>query len=456
LAAEGNVDELKELLNSGVNVNACGYDSRTALHLAASQGKLDVVKLLLERGANVNAIDRFGSTPLNDALQARRSDIAAYLRQHGSSLGERQGALIQKVMQSAAQGNVDLLVSVFENSFLDVADCYDYDKRTPLHLAAANGHFEATKYLLGKGADPNVKDRFGNTPIDEARREGHADVAELILKAPSKPNIDEEKEKIMDQESLREHYGGVKKLLLQHKLYSESLITSELDWYYNDLGLPPYYFARFPPEEAYRHVEAYIAAKQVAFANGTAEDIRIDGVETVGGTVFICPNEHASNLRVEEAVENLKEKWLLDNANSCMSLLNFSSTGPAIPHGTRQVSFFILVKNKFPAHEKFNSQETNLKKIAGANFSTWRRKQSVQQFQQIVDLTANKISPAFIIYPQKDGLSHVMFAYRRDSYSLPLHKTSQILASNGISGAKICGGIGEWHYCAFYVFSTTA
>jgi len=149
LAAEGNVDELKELLNSGVNVNACGYDSRTALHLAASQGKLDVVKLLLERGANVNAIDRFGSTPLNDALQAHRSDIAAYLRQHGSSLGERQGALIQKVMQSAAQGNVDLLVSVFENSFLDVSDCYDYDKRTPLHLAAANGHFEVCVWMYG-------------------------------------------------------------------------------------------------------------------------------------------------------------------------------------------------------------------------------------------------------------------------------------------------------------------
>jgi ankyrin repeat protein len=146
-AAEGNIDGLKSLLNSGVNVNSCGYDNRTALHLAASQGNFEAVKLLLERGADVNMMDRFGSTPLNDALQARRSDIASYLRQHGSNLGERQGILIQKVLQSAASGNVDLLVSVFENSFLDVSDCKDYDHRTPLHLAAANGHLEVFHFF---------------------------------------------------------------------------------------------------------------------------------------------------------------------------------------------------------------------------------------------------------------------------------------------------------------------
>ena len=50
LAALGDVEELKTLLNSGVNVNASGYDSRTALHLAASEGKLEAVKFLVERG----------------------------------------------------------------------------------------------------------------------------------------------------------------------------------------------------------------------------------------------------------------------------------------------------------------------------------------------------------------------------------------------------------------------
>ena len=31
------------------------------------------------------------------------------------------------------------------------------------------------------------------------------------------------------------------------------------------MGFPSYYYKRFPPEQAYRHLEAFIAAKQVFF-----------------------------------------------------------------------------------------------------------------------------------------------------------------------------------------------
>ena len=36
----------------------------------------------------------------------------------------------------------------------------DYDKRTPLHLAAAEGHDKAAEYLLDQKADPCVLDRY--------------------------------------------------------------------------------------------------------------------------------------------------------------------------------------------------------------------------------------------------------------------------------------------------------
>jgi glutaminase len=35
----------------------------------------------------------------------------------------------------------------------------DYDKRTPLHLAAAEGHDKAAEYLLDQKADPCANDR---------------------------------------------------------------------------------------------------------------------------------------------------------------------------------------------------------------------------------------------------------------------------------------------------------
>mmetsp|Transcript_15959 Transcript_15959/g.48271 ORF Transcript_15959/g.48271 Transcript_15959/m.48271 type:complete len:187 (-) Transcript_15959:13-573(-) len=44
----------------------------------------------------------------------------------------------------------------------------DYDKRTALHLAAAEGQRECAEILVQAGADRNAVDRFGRTPLHEA------------------------------------------------------------------------------------------------------------------------------------------------------------------------------------------------------------------------------------------------------------------------------------------------
>ena len=56
----------------------------------------------------------------------------------------------------------------------------DYDGRTPLHLAAAEGREQLVSYFLENGAEPNPKDRWGGTPTDDALLHGHADVAKLL------------------------------------------------------------------------------------------------------------------------------------------------------------------------------------------------------------------------------------------------------------------------------------
>ncbi|XP_039016677.1 integrin-linked protein kinase 1-like isoform X2 [Hibiscus syriacus] len=83
-ANEGDLDGIRELLDSGIDVNFRDIDDRTALHVAACQGQTDVVSLLLQRGADVQSTDRWGSTPLADAIYYKNHDVIKLLEKHGA------------------------------------------------------------------------------------------------------------------------------------------------------------------------------------------------------------------------------------------------------------------------------------------------------------------------------------------------------------------------------------
>ena len=57
----------------------------------------------------------------------------------------------------------------------------DYDGRTALHVAAAEGQLECVEFLLRHcRVSPSIQDRWGNTPLEDAVRFQHERVAELI------------------------------------------------------------------------------------------------------------------------------------------------------------------------------------------------------------------------------------------------------------------------------------
>ncbi|MHB0945986.1 MAG: ankyrin repeat domain-containing protein [Sedimentisphaerales bacterium] len=57
----------------------------------------------------------------------------------------------------------------------------DSDGNTPLHFAAAGGHLDLCGFLLEKGADVNAKNRQGQTPLDMSAFNGHQETAELLI-----------------------------------------------------------------------------------------------------------------------------------------------------------------------------------------------------------------------------------------------------------------------------------
>jgi len=84
LANERDLEGIKELLDSGIDINFRDIDDRTAIHVAACQGFVDVVGLLIERGADIDPKDRWGSTPLADAIHYKHHDMIKFLEKHGA------------------------------------------------------------------------------------------------------------------------------------------------------------------------------------------------------------------------------------------------------------------------------------------------------------------------------------------------------------------------------------
>eukprot|EP00301_Raphidiophrys_heterophryoidea_P020800 c5399_g1_i1.p1 GENE.c5399_g1_i1~~c5399_g1_i1.p1 ORF type:complete len:671 (+),score=149.68 c5399_g1_i1:88-2013(+) len=191
-AGNGDIAGIQSIIRGGFDVNCADYDRRTPLHVAASAGNIEIVELLLLNGASVFARDRFNRTPLLDAVENRQAKVVALLVQAGAKMTNVM-QLGAKLCSAAVHNEVDRL-KLFVAAGADI-NSSDYDKRTALHLAAAEGRVEAVRYLL---TVPTIKanepDRWGNTPLMEAkRREGNDVIVKLLA----------------DKTSGKQHSGGI-------------------------------------------------------------------------------------------------------------------------------------------------------------------------------------------------------------------------------------------------------
>jgi hypothetical protein len=75
----GDVEEVRELLEKGADVNAKNNDGWTPLHDAAGHDHVDFARLLVENGADVNAKNNDGKTPIDIAREKGHNDIVKLL-----------------------------------------------------------------------------------------------------------------------------------------------------------------------------------------------------------------------------------------------------------------------------------------------------------------------------------------------------------------------------------------
>jgi len=186
--AKGDANFISKLLTLDADVNASDYDHRCGLHLAAALGKKEMIKLLAcQYDANVNVIDSFGHAPLDDAFENGHEDVIDLLQSLGASL-QLDSDLASFRLCYLAYCN-DFRIRLLIKAGYPINEP-DYDGRTCLHLAAAEGHLEMVKLLTELGADLAAVDSFGENAVTSASKGGHLEIVDWLLSNGS-PRVQE-------------------------------------------------------------------------------------------------------------------------------------------------------------------------------------------------------------------------------------------------------------------------
>ncbi|MHB1768573.1 MAG: ankyrin repeat domain-containing protein, partial [Phycisphaerae bacterium] len=165
-AQMANMRDMDVLLKSGADANSCGLKGVSTLTFAAASGCWKPVELLLSHGAKTNVADNSGLTPLMAAAAENGPTAVGALIKAGAKVNARAAG------------------------YLDIA---------ALEEAAGSGNPSVIELLIRHGAKLNATDSFGRTPLTVAALQGHARAVRALIKAGANIHI----------RSLNSHLGVV-------------------------------------------------------------------------------------------------------------------------------------------------------------------------------------------------------------------------------------------------------
>lgn len=128
--------------------------------------------------------------PLQRALRFPDVFVASSLWPYLQGTRARQGLFGQQTLHVAATHGLTDIVTQLIKEGADM-EARDGHHRTPLFLAASNGHAPCCWALLHWKTDPNTRDINGHTILEMAAKAGHLDVVTALIasKAEVNPNV---------------------------------------------------------------------------------------------------------------------------------------------------------------------------------------------------------------------------------------------------------------------------
>ena len=143
----GNLEQVKFLLEIGVDINSQNWNGDSAFNKACEQGHLEIAQILLQKGYDINTRNKNGRTALIFSIMTNKMMVTEFLVNQGANI--------------------------------NVQDQWGF---TALFFACKNrGQMKQIQYLLEKGANINKKDRNEENVLHHACRDGHFDIMTFLV-----------------------------------------------------------------------------------------------------------------------------------------------------------------------------------------------------------------------------------------------------------------------------------
>eukprot|EP00005_Dracoamoeba_jomungandri_P002814 CAMPEP_0174250894 /NCGR_PEP_ID=MMETSP0439-20130205/911_1 /TAXON_ID=0 /ORGANISM="Stereomyxa ramosa, Strain Chinc5" /LENGTH=273 /DNA_ID=CAMNT_0015331075 /DNA_START=22 /DNA_END=840 /DNA_ORIENTATION=+ len=182
-AKEGDLEKVRELLESGEDVNVVDEDGSSPLHWAALFDQIKVMSYLLERGAEIDLANlKEGQTPLHWACIGKSTKAVMKLIHAGADPCKQDRRGYNSLIHAAQYDHILAIHFLLKHGHTKIQDI-DKEGHTSLHWTAYQKHESAARLLLTLGADINATDDEGMTPLHWAALKGHADMVKVLLEA---------------------------------------------------------------------------------------------------------------------------------------------------------------------------------------------------------------------------------------------------------------------------------
>mmetsp|Transcript_7770 Transcript_7770/g.11547 ORF Transcript_7770/g.11547 Transcript_7770/m.11547 type:complete len:1320 (+) Transcript_7770:61-4020(+) len=149
------------------------------LHYAAGAGQLDVLKHLISTGVDLSPKDRRLNTPLHYACEMGRTEVVNELLKAGAEVDAINGGKCTPLLLACRQGHLGIvqeLALAGANVFAE-----DREWNSAMHFAAQAGSVSLLQWLVTSGKhDPHIRNRMQEMPVDIALKCNKSETHEFL------------------------------------------------------------------------------------------------------------------------------------------------------------------------------------------------------------------------------------------------------------------------------------